>query len=135
MIPAILGFTLAPTSEMAIGFIMLFAFSNAAGFAAVAASLQDIVPNNFRGQASAILLIVNGIIGFTLGTTAVALITDYVFHNDASVGYSILVAALPAAIICLLWIWATLNDYDRAYKAMRNESAMPAAAAKAATAH
>jgi MFS family permease len=135
MIPAIVGFTLAPTAEIAIAFIMLFAFSNAAGFSAIAASLQDIVPNNFRGQASAILLIVNGIIGFTLGTTAVALITDYFFHNDASVGYSIMVAALPAATLCLVWIWFTLNDYDSAYKSMRNESAMPVAGVKEDTAH
>jgi MFS family permease len=116
MIPAIIGMTLAPSSGMSIGFIILFAFSNAFGFSAIAACLQDIVPNQFRGQASSVLLIVNGVIGFTLGTTAVAVITDYVFRNDASVGYSILAAALPIALLCTVWIRAILNSYDTAYR-------------------
>jgi MFS family permease len=134
MIPAIVGFTMAPTSDIAIGFIVLFAFSNAAGFAAIAASLQDIVPNHFRGQASAILLIVNGVIGFTLGTTTVALITDYVFHNDASVGYSILVAALPVSLVSLVWIWFTLTVYDTAYRAARIELDIPDAVGRVTSA-
>lgn len=122
MIPAVIGITTATSPNTAIAFIVLFAFANAGGFAAIAASLQDIVPNHFRGQASAVLLIVNGLIGFTLGTTAVAIITDYVFHNDASVGYSILVAALPVALISLVWIWFTLTVYDDAYRSARSES-------------
>ena len=117
MIPAIIGMTLAPTAVSSIAFIVLFTFSNAFGFAAIAASLQDIVPHDYRGQASAVLLIVNGVIGFSFGTTAVALITDYVFHNDASIAYSILLGALPVAVLCTLWIFATLKAYDNAYRA------------------
>ena len=122
MIPAVIGITLATTPTVSVIFIAMFAFSNAFGFAAIAASLQDIVPNQFRGQASAVLLVVNGIIGFTLGTTAVALITDFVFRNDASIAYSILLAALPVAMFSLVWIWFSLNRYDAAYRAMGHAS-------------
>jgi MFS family permease len=129
MIPAIIGMTLAPSAIASIAFIILFTFSNAFGFAAIAASLQDIVPHDYRGQASAVLLIVNGVIGFSFGTTAVALITDYIFHNDASIAYSILVGALPVAVLCTVWIMATIKRYDIAYAAAITKTPPPPSSA------
>ena len=43
------------------------------------------MPNNMRGQASAIYLFVVNFVGLGIGPSAVAILTDYVFRGDESV--------------------------------------------------
>ncbi|MBI1181671.1 MAG: MFS transporter [Alphaproteobacteria bacterium] len=47
--------------------------------ASVPSALQAVVPNEFRGQVTAVLYLVNGLLGTALGPLAIALATDYVF--------------------------------------------------------
>ena len=54
-----------------------------------ASAIQDLVPNGMRGQTSAIYLFVVNLVGLGIGPTAVALLTDRTFENDASVHYSL----------------------------------------------
>lgn len=59
-------------------------------------ALHDIVPGWLRGQATALFFFVINMIGLGIGPTAIAMVTDYVFKDDAAVRYSTLVVALPA---------------------------------------
>jgi MFS family permease len=73
----------------------------AAGMSSMANSLgptalHDIVPGRLRGQATALFFFVINMIGLGVGPTAVALVTDLVFADDAALRYSTLVVALPA---------------------------------------
>ena len=69
------------------------------------AAVQQMVPPAMRGQASALYLFVINLIGLGLGPTAVAVATEHLFRNDASVHFS-LALVLPlaqAAAAILLW--------------------------------
>jgi MFS family permease len=57
--------------------------------------MSDIVPNQLRGQAVAIVSMAATLVGATVGPTAVALATDRVFGDPLMIGYSILMVTLP----------------------------------------
>lgn len=75
------------------------------------AALMQITPARMRGQAGAIYLFVLGVIGAGLGPTAVALCTDYIFHNDDMVGYSILLVAMSSSGLAALLLWFGRNAF------------------------
>src|SRR5690606_32849329 len=60
-------------------------------FGVAPAAIQEIMPNSMRGQASAIYLFVVTLFGLGVGPTAVALVTDFVFHDDMALRYSLLI--------------------------------------------
>lgn len=75
----------------------------AAPFGIAPAAIQEMMPANMRGQASAILLFVVNLIGLGIGPTAVALCTQYLFKRDDAVRYSLaLVSTLACALAALL---------------------------------
>ena len=88
---------------------------------------MEIAPARMRGQVAAIYLFVNNFIGLGLGPTAVAVFTDYVFHDDNMVGYSLLVVTSTAHLLAALIPWAGLRPFvqskDRLHKM---SSAQPA---------
>ena len=51
-------------------------------------------PNEFRGQISALYLFTIGVIGGGLGPVAVGLFTDYAFHDEAMLRYSLVVVTV-----------------------------------------
>ena len=67
-----------------------------------AAAIQDLVPNGMRGQTSAIYIFVVSIVGLGFGPTAVALLTDKVFGNDASVGLSLAIVTCIAQLLAFV---------------------------------
>lgn len=86
-------------------------------FGAAPSGLQDIVPPAMRAQASAIYLFVLNMIGLGCGPTAVALVTDYVFHDDLAVGRSLLVVGMTSQLLgaglLLLGLAAYRDSYAR----------------------
>ena len=64
-----------------------------------------------RGQASAIYLFVINLIGLGIGPTAVALTTDYVFHNDNKVNLSLLIVCAIAHLVAGLLLWAGMKHF------------------------
>lgn len=99
MIPSLaaFGFVSTPTTALiALGW-SCFALGLPTGLAPVA--LYAITPNQFRGQVTACYLFAVTMIGMTLGSTLIALCTDYLFQDEAAVGQSIaLVASCAAAV-------------------------------------
>jgi len=86
------------------------------------AVLQVVAPNRLRGQIVALYLFVINIVGLSLGATAIALFTDYVFRDEGLIGYSMASTALlvlPVASICL---WTGLKPF-RASLALVAETA------------
>jgi MFS family permease len=86
-------------------------FCLAMPFGAAPAAIQEIVPNRMRGQASAIYLFLVNLIGLGVGPTAVAVITDYVFHDDQAVRWSILIVAAFGAFSAMALLFAGLRPY------------------------
>lgn len=83
-----------------------------------ASAIQEIMPNSMRGQTSAIYLFVVTLIGLGLGPTAVALLTDYVFHDDMAVRYSIFIVGSIATGVGALVLWLGRKPYIRALQTL-----------------
>jgi MFS family permease len=99
-------------------FVLLFITVLGLGLSqsAAPASIQAVVPNRMRGRAIALYLLLAGLLGLGLGPTAVALVTDYVFGNDASLRYSLALTARPSALFGLWLIGSGLRPYAQAWR-------------------
>lgn len=96
-------YMLAPSGTWAAVFVVPTIFAISLTVGAAPASVQGLVPESLRGQASAVYLFVVNLIGLGLGPTAVALLTDHWFANDKAVGYSMFIItafAMAAAWLC-----------------------------------
>ncbi len=113
IIPTLLIFTLSNSPAISIVGLALYAIFNALAYASATAIIQDMVPAQLRGRTTALWYLVTAI-GNGAGPLATAAITDYVFHDPASLNYAILVMAVPAVIGSLaISVWA-IPCYDRA---------------------
>ena len=75
------------------------------------AALQTVTPNQIRAQATAMYLFLFNLIGFGLGPLVIAAFTDYLFHSEAAIGYSIsLNFAIFGPAACLVF-WYGLKPY------------------------
>ncbi len=84
------------------------------------AAVQAVTPNEMRAQMTAIYIATVGILGLGTGPSAVAYMTDYVFHSDAAVGTSlsvVMTAASAASVIILLLGLKSFADRLKAYEA------------------
>lgn len=105
VIPATVG-PLMPTSTGAL-LVSIVTVCLVYGYFGVAVSaLQIVTPNELRGQVSALMLLVTNLMGLACGPTVIALITDYVFGNDAMLRYSLsAVSAVMAPLAALIIGW------------------------------
>lgn len=62
------------------------------------ATLQTLVPSNMRGSAISLTLVLNTLLGATLGPLLVATITERGFGDPAKVGWSIALVVIPCVI-------------------------------------
>lgn len=93
-----------PTAELSIVLLIPAAVLKSAMFGVAPAALQQVVPNEMRGQVSAMYLFVVNLIGLGAGPTAVALLTDRVFQDDNMIRYSLMIAGICAySLSALLW--------------------------------
>lgn len=84
--------------------LVLASFALFSTFATVSSScgyalLPDLVPNELRGQVTAIYQLVANLGGLGLGPTLVALTTDRVLGDEGKLGWSMLIVALPACLL------------------------------------
>ncbi|MGE0129647.1 MAG: spinster family MFS transporter [Blastocatellales bacterium] len=98
-------------------------FLACAPFGVAPAAIQQMVPNNMRGQASAIYLFVINFVGLGVGPSAVAIFTDYVFRGDESVRYSLLIVATAAHLIAAALLWIGLKPYRRSLNYLKEWTA------------
>lgn len=92
-------FTLMPTPLLAILFLIPASLGAAAPTAAGAAAVVAISPPTMRAQVVAFYYFVLNAVGFFVGPTAVALVTDFYFADEAQLRYSMFVVALAVSVI------------------------------------
>jgi MFS family permease len=81
-------------------------------------TVQDIVPDWLRGQATAVYFFVINLLGLGIGPTAVALVTDHVFGSDAALRYSLAAVAMPAILIGVALLLAARAPYRKTTAAL-----------------
>ena len=89
-------------------------FFIAANIGSAAAAVQAIMPNQVRSLASAIFLFVINMIGLGLGPTAVALFTDYIFHDEQAIRYSIVLLFIIGGLATSSLFYFALKPYREA---------------------
>ncbi|WP_296272526.1 spinster family MFS transporter [Pseudomonas sp. UBA6323] len=95
-------------------------------FGVAPAAIQEIMPNSMRGQASAIYLFVITLFGLGVGPTAVALVTDFVFADDAALRYSLLIVTTLAVLTSVILLAKSLKPYRESVTRLEQWAASPA---------
>jgi MFS family permease len=91
--------------DMILKSLAIPAFFIAFPLGASAAAVQELMPNRVRALASSIFLFFINIIGMGLGPLVVALFTDFVYHDEKMIKYSLIGLYLiggVATIVCFL---------------------------------
>jgi MFS family permease len=112
-IPFGVAYLLVPSAAVAIILLAPTLFFFAMPLGTMSAALMEITPARMRGQAAAIMVFIGNIVGLGFGPTAIALVTDYVFHDDNLVGYSLLVVVTAAQLASGLLFAAAIKPFLR----------------------
>lgn len=86
------------------------------------AAIQIVTPNEMRGQVSAIYLFAISVVGGGFGPTAIALITDKVFRDEAMLRYALSGFTMMVGPVILLLIFSAVQPYARAYERMQTDA-------------
>lgn len=105
-------FASSPTLALLLVGAFLFACSMPWGGAA--AALQEITPNQMRGQISAIYLFFLSLLGLGIGPAVVAGLTDHLFGNDAALPKSLALTIVLTAPLSALLLWSARAPYRAA---------------------
>jgi len=104
-------YLLADNSTLAAILLAPSVFALGMPFGAAPAAIVAIVPNQMRGQTTAVYLLIVNLIGLGIGPTAVALVTDYVFANDLALKWSMLIVGSVACLAAIALLAAGLKPY------------------------
>ena len=111
LIPTSILFPLMPSATLALAVMALNTFIGSLGPGPQNAALQVITPNQMRGQVTALFLAVFNLIGFGLGPTFVALLTDQLFGADRFLPYSLALTAAILGPVAAFVIWRGMKPY------------------------
>lgn len=113
----VLGLVFAFIPDVNVRLAAVAAIALCTGFPAglAAAALYNVTPNQYRGQMLALYLMTGTLIGFGIGVTLVASITDFVFHDDQAVGKSLGLVVMAASIASATLMHIALRRPDRDY--------------------
>lgn len=110
-IPFIVGYTLLPNANWALLPLAVSIFLPTFMNGLSPAILQQMVPNQMRGTAISISLLVVNMLGLGLGPTLIAVLNDHVFRDPNMIHLSILLVCVAMATISLLFILIAYRPY------------------------
>ena len=111
LVPVGTMFYLAPSGTVAAWLYVPLAFLASAPFGVAPAAIQQMMPNEMRGQASAIYMFVVNVIGLGMGPTLVAMLNDFVFHDDFAIRYSLLIVGSAAQFLAAFFLWRGMKPF------------------------
>jgi MFS family permease len=94
------------------------AMTTAAGSIAVI----NATPNQIRGQVMALYLLTISLLGLSIGPTAVALLTDYVFKAPAMIDWSISCVVIASSVFSAIMLWRCLEPFSEHVRDTISES-------------
>jgi MFS family permease len=69
------------------------------------AAMQLVTPNEFRGQVSVTFMFIMTLIGYGIGPSLPAAFTDFLFHDDKMVGWSMALSLAVTAPVAAAFLW------------------------------
>lgn len=112
-LPLIIG-PLMPSAGLALAFMAVGTLIGQASQGVMLAAIQDVTPNQLRGQVTAFTLLGVNLIGLGLGASFIAAITDFGFQDEGAIRYSIVIAGLVLLPAIVALILAGMPAYRRA---------------------
>ncbi len=110
LVPGVL-FPLMPTAALAQLMLAPVFFFGAFASGAAPSAIGAVTPNEMRGQVSALYLLVINLLGIGLGPTVPALITDFVFGDEAMLGQSLAWTAAITGLPAIVLLWMARSRY------------------------
>ena len=110
-LPVMVVTPLMPTTASAIPMLGLMAFVISLQQALSPVALQLMTPNEMRAQVVAVFFLVANLIGIGGGATVIALLTDYLFQDEAALRYSLSIVALVVMSIAAASLALGLKPY------------------------
>lgn len=112
-LPLVIG-PLMPTAELALALMAIGTLVGQASQGVMLAALQDVTPNQLRGQVTAVSLLAVNLIGMGLGASVIAAITDFGFGDENALRYSIAIAGAITLPMIITIIMMGMNVYRKA---------------------
>ena len=111
ILPFAIAAPLMPTGQLSLALYAIVILLAGVPFGVSAAAIQQITPNRMRGQVSAVYLFWLNLAGIGTGPIVVAFFTDYVFHSDQALGYSLACLAAVTVPLSALFFCAGLRPF------------------------
>ncbi|MCW0200033.1 MFS transporter [Sphingopyxis sp.] len=105
---------LMPTAFLSLTMMAIGTLIGQASQGVMLTAIQDVTPNQLRGQVTAISLLCVNLIGTGLGASVIAAITDFGFGDQAALGYSIAIAGAAVLPLIIVLLLVALPHYRRA---------------------
>jgi MFS family permease len=115
--PLFIAMALAPTAGIAVALMIVSMLVGTIHGGVAGAALQLVTPNRLRARMVALYFLVANLIGLGCGPTAMALVTDLVFHDDQALRYGIAIVTAVALPISGLILTLGLKPFARAVEA------------------
>jgi MFS family permease len=91
-------------------------FCSFAPYGVATALVQDLAPTQMRGQAGALFLLIMNLIGGGAGPVLVSTLTDYVFHSESALRFSMMLATVVATAGSSLLYWWGMKHLRQALR-------------------
>ncbi|MEL7534220.1 MAG: MFS transporter [Bacteroidota bacterium] len=111
-VPSAAAFGLIKDTSLSLWALLPYALLLSATVGVGAAIVQHISQADKRAFASALFLFAQNCLGLSLGPTAVAFCTDYLFADPMALGYSLSIVGATSSLLatgCMYWLWRRIN--------------------------
>jgi len=102
---------IAPDVRLVLALMAPALFFGGVPFGLAVSAIQQITPNQMRGQVSAMYQFFNNMLGIGCGPLAVALLTDYVFKDEKALGWSMAIVGGLSALLATIVLVAGIRPY------------------------
>lgn len=115
--PLFVGMALAPNAGLALALMIAGMLAGTIHGGVAGAALQLITPNRLRARMVALYFLVANLVGLGLGPTAIALVTERVFGDDAALRYGLAAVTGVALPVSAVILTLGLRPFARAVEA------------------
>ena len=110
----IIAAPLMPTATLSLTLMAIGTLVGQASQGVMLAAIQDVTPNQLRGQVTAVTILIVNLLGTGLGASVIAAITDFGFGDQGALRYSIAITGAVALPIIVGLILMAMPHYRRA---------------------
>jgi MFS family permease len=112
---------LMPSGELALALFVPALIAAGAGSSAGSTATMLVTPNEYRGQMTALSLLIASGLGQFFGPTSVAGLTDFVFEDPQALRYSLSIAVLVFSLLGFLVLSSGRRAYREAVVALESK--------------